>query len=287
MGRMNCEGRVPVSVIMGTLYRCADISLLKRSVESILEQTFSDLEFIICDTGSTDKASAYLEGLSDPRVKLVRKDGCLDLARKLNLCLKVASGRYIARMDDDDWSYPERLEKEFSFLEHNDDIAFVGCNVALARGGKKVGERSLPERPTVEDFYLTQPYIHPSLMFRRKAILAVNCYSESSYCERCEDYDILLRMYKAGFTGANLQEVLLDYTVSADPKCNRTIKHRINEVCTRFRRFHELGRLPAALPYVLKPLAVWLMPNALLQYIRKKCSEGVVEEYGTQGETGK
>ncbi len=266
---MCCNGQIPVSVIMGTLYRRENTTLLKRSVESILNQTFSDFEFIICDTGSTAEAVAYLESLTDPRVKIIRRDGCFGLAQKLNLCLKESAGRYIARMDDDDLSYPDRLERELDYLETS-GAAFVGCNVLLIQAGERVGQRVLPEFPTVEDFYFTQPYIHPTLIFRREALETVDGYSESRDCLLCEDYDLLLRLYRAGYTGANLQENLLDYTIPSNPKDGRTMRHRVNEMKTRYRRFRELGKLPKALPYVVKPVVVGLLPDDILAAFKRK-----------------
>lgn len=256
-------------MIMGTLYRRDDISLLKRSVGSVLGQTFSDFEFIICDTGSTTEVTTYFDDLTDPRVKLIRKNGCLNLADKLNLCLSMARGRYIARMDDDDFSYPDRLERELAFMESS-GAAFAGCNVQLIQNGEKIGHRVLPEFPTVEDFYFTQPYIHPTLIFRREALEAVGGYSESRDCLLCEDYDLLLRLYKAGYKGANLQKDLLDYTVPSSAKGNRKMRHRLNEMKTRYARFKELGKLPQGLPYVLKPVIVGVIPEPLLRKLKEE-----------------
>lgn len=274
-GSMFCDVCPSVSVIMGTLYRRADVSCLKRSVESILNQTLSQFEFVICDTGSSNEAVAYLENIADSRVKLVRRSGCLDLASKLNLCLGVAKGQYIARMDDDDWSYPDRLEKQIQFLQENSEISFVGCNVSLVQNGIKAGQRVFPEYPAVEDFYFSQPYIHPTLVFHREALKAVDGYSESKDRLLCEDYDLLLRLYKAGYRGSNLQEILLDYTISATAKGNRKMRHRINEVKTRFARFKELGLLPMALPYILKPIAVGVIPEKMLGRLKKEYSRRV------------
>ena len=82
-------------------------------------------------------------------------------------------------------------------------------------------------------------------MFRKDVLLNVGGYSEEKSCILCEDYDLLLRLYAAGYHGYNLQECLLDYTVSATAKGNRKMSHRWNEVVTRFHRFRELGVLPA------------------------------------------
>ena len=267
---MCCEEKPLVSVIMGTRYRRENTGLLERSVRSILGQTYQNVEYLICDDGSTAEAKSLLEGLAaeDVRIRLIRDPECLDLGKKLNLCIKAAQGLYIARMDDDDFSHVDRLEKKVCFLEEHNDISFVGCNVRLMKDGVPVGERRLPFRPTVEDFYMTQPYIHPALVFRREALEAVGGYSEDADCILCEDYDLLLRMYKAGRVGANIQEPLLDYTVSDGS--NRKMRHRLNEVRTRYRRFRDLGRLPGAWPYVVKPIAVGLLPGAVRERLRKR-----------------
>ena len=265
---MRCENGPLISVLMGVRYRREDTGLLERSVRSIQEQTYRSFELPVCDDGSTEKAKVLLDRLAaeDARIRLIRDPVCLDLARKLNLCLKAAKGRYIARMDDDDRSFPDRLEKQLRFLEDHDDIAFVGCNVRLIREGHPAGERRLPPRPAVEDFYFTQPYIHPALLFRREALDAVGRYSEDPYCELCEDYDLLLRLYGTGYAGANIQEPLLDYTVSDGS--NRKMKHRLNEAKTRYRRFKDLGKLPGAWPYVVKPIAVGMLPKGITRRLK-------------------
>lgn len=259
-----------ISVIMGIRYTKPSIAQLQRSINSVLCQTYSDFELLICDDGSTSDARQYLESLKDLRVKLVRQDDCLDLASKLNLCLRQAKGQYIARMDDDDWSHPERFEREILYLTQNENVAFVGCNVTLIQNGVNVGERCFPEKPAVKDFYFTQPFIHPSLMFRKDMLETVGGYCESKRCFLCEDYDLLLRLYEHGFLGANIQEILLDYSIPATARGNRTMVHRWNEVLTRWKHFKALKQFPRALPYVVKPLVVGMLPEKLLAVSKKR-----------------
>lgn len=267
---MRSEDGPLVSVLMGVRYRRCDTQLLARSVRSIQEQTYRNFELLICDDGSTEEAKALLERWSgeDARIRLIRDPACLTLAKKLNLCLKEAQGRYIARMDDDDFSHADRLERQVRFLEENEEISFVGCNVACVQEGQYRGDWRYPARPKIEDFYFLQPYIHPALMFRREALEAVRGYSEEPYCALCEDYDLLLRMYREGCVGANIQEPLLDYTVWVG--ANRKMRDRVNETRTRYRRFKDLGKLPGAWPYVIKPVMVGLLPGALRERVRKK-----------------
>jgi len=258
------------SVVMGVRYQREDLRPLERAVESILSQNFYDFELLICESNSTEAAKARLERFEeeDGRVILVDGVGTNALGGKLNRCIAQAKGIYIARMDDDDYSHPDRFEKQFAFLEEHPGIAFVGCNVNLRLNEFIIGVRRLPEQPTVRDFYMTQPFIHPALLFRREALEIIGGYSEDERCILCEDYDLLLRLYARGYRGVNLQETLFDYTIPTNAKGTRKMSHRWNETVTRWRRFRELGVLPEALPYVIKPLAVGLIPECLLAKVK-------------------
>ncbi len=260
-----------ISVLVGVYYRRNDLDLLERSVRSVLEQSVTEFELLVCDDGSTAEARRFLEQTAeqDSRLRLIRPGNCIALAPRLNACLKEARGQFLARMDDDDYSCRERFSRQLLFLKEHPEVSFVGSNAVLWRGGKNVGVRIFPESPEVRDFFFTQPYLHPSLMFRREALLAVGGYEEDSRCILCEDYDLLLRLYATGRRGMNLQENLLFYTVSDTVKGNRKMCHRWNESVTRCRRFRELGVLPEALPYVVKPLVVGMLPEPILKGLKR------------------
>ena len=248
-----------LSVIMGA-YNCGHSPLLHRAVSSILIQTYRDFEFIICDDGSSDCTWDTLLEIQkqDSRIVLLRNETNKGLAHALNHCLSVAKGDYIARMDDDDYSYENRFFTQMLYLEQNYNVSFVGSNVQLVRNGARLGERRFPQSPTVENFYMTQPFIHPTLIFRSEVLDSVGGYSEETYCVLCEDYDLLLRLYERKFVGANIEDILFDYTISQEHK--RKMKHRWNEVITRYHRFKALGVLPGASLYIIKPIIVGLLP---------------------------
>lgn len=261
-----------VSVIMGVRFQSIDIAPLKRSVDSILAQSFSNFELIICEKESSIEAKEYLNIMSEQerRVRLIDGSGTNHLGGQLNRCIECAEGRFLARMDDDDYSYSARLEKQLEFLAENEDIAFVGSNVRLIQNDVPVGNRILPSRPVIKDFLFVQPFIHPALMFRADDVRAVGGYSDASDRRGCEDYDLLLRMYGAGFAGANIEQTLLDYSLPPRGTSHRNIKLRINEVKTRWQLFGKLGILPKGLPYVIKPLAVGLIPLPILERIKQQ-----------------
>lgn len=261
-----------ISVLMGVYYRRDSTELLHRSIQSILSQTYHRFELLICDDGSTDAAKKEIDLFvqSDMRVRLIRRENLISLPEKLNACLKLAKGALVARMDDDDFSYPDRFEKQAAYLVQHSEIDFVGSNVRLLRNNEILGVRQLPVRPEIRDFLFVQPFVHPTIMFRRNILLEIGGYSEDKHCRKCEDYDLLLRLYEFGFRGANLQESLLDYSIPATAKGSRTMRDRWNEAVTRHRRFQNLGLLPKAWPYVIKPLMVGLLPESVLAWVKNK-----------------
>lgn len=253
---------------MGIYYRQSDCNALKRSIYSILHQTVTNFELLVCDDGSSKQAVAFLNQIAneDKRVKLIRPGRLRFLPHKLNACLAIAKGQYIARMDDDDFSYADRFARQIKFLDENQTVSFVGSWANLFQLGTITGTLCFPKNPCIKDFYMTQPFLHPSLMFRKKDLIAAGGYSEEERCILCEDYDLLLRLYAMGYKGANIQEPLLDYTITNKKK--RFMKHRWNEVRTRWHGFKRLGVLPRAFPYVVKPLVCGIIPDFLLKKIK-------------------
>lgn len=260
-----------ISVIMGIKYTRKELNTLKRSLDSILAQTYPKFELIICERGSIEEARCLLEKYvsTDSRIKLIDGSDAKSFSEQLNICLKNSQGKWIARMDDDDYSYPERFEKQLGFLKGHLDYGFVGCNVDLVQDGINSGKWIFPERPQVRDFLFSMPFVHPALLFRRESLEAVGGYSTLACCERCEDYDLLLRLYEHGFCGANMQEVLFAYSLPHNGISTRNFKDRVNESKMRFVRFRKLNLLPGAFFYAIKPMAVGIIPAHLLKHLKE------------------
>ena len=261
-----------ISVIMGIKYCRPELDTLRRSLDSILAQTYAEFEPLICERGSSHLAKELLADYAsrDPRVRVIDGSGAGSFSEQLNICLGQSRGAWIARMDDDDYSEPERFEKQLAYLRTHGGTAFVGCNVRLIQDGGDVGAQCFPENPQVRDFLFSMPFIHPALIFRREALEAAGGYSTLPRCDRCEDYDLLLRLYEMGYSGANMQEFLFRYSLPHNGISTRTLRDRTNEVRTRWARFSALGLLPKALPYALKPWAVWLVPRNTLRRLKEK-----------------
>lgn len=265
-----------ISVIMGVRYQREDLSMLERAIQSIQTQTYPSWELLICERGSTQAACDRLARFAkeDLRIRIIDGQETNGFSGQLNRCLAIAKGNWIARMDDDDFSHPGRLSTQMEYLQRSPQTAFVGCIAQLEREDKLVGMRQLPLSPTVRDFLFVQPFLHPTLLFRRSALETVGGYSEKDRCIGCEDYDLLLRLYERGFMGENIQKPLFIYNLPPLGSKKRTMDLRWNEVKTRYVNFRALKLLPWALPYVIKPVVVGVLPEGLLIRVKRKLGLG-------------
>ncbi len=257
-----------VSVIMG-VYN-SDILWLKRAVNSILNQTYQNLELIICNDASTNGISNYLFSIQDDRVLILSNDRNSGLAFSLNKCLQAVTGEYIARMDDDDISETTRIEKQVEFLNLHQEIDIVGTALWLIDGDNVWGEDYLKEHPQKEDLLFGVVHAHPTIMVRKEIYDAVNGYRVLKKTQRTEDYDLYMRMYAIGARGFNIQEKLLYYTQSRETLSKRKFKHRIDEVACRFEGFQKLGLYPKGYLYLLKPIVAGLIPNFIKQIVLER-----------------
>lgn len=176
---------------------------LREAVESILNQTFSDFEFIITDDGSKDNTPDILDEYErqDSRVIVIRQENA-GLIESLNRMIKIAKGTFIARMDADDISLPERFEKQISKLQANPDYLAVGCWVQeLDENGTISYEITFPDKPELLKKYLHKGincYVHGSVMIRREVFEKLGLLYR---IEKGEDLDLWARICEQGCIG--------------------------------------------------------------------------------------
>jgi glycosyltransferase involved in cell wall biosynthesis len=181
---------------------------LKEAIESILNQTYRDFEFIILNDGSTDKTEDIILSYNDPRIRYVKNKTNLQIVKALNKGIKLSCGKYIARMDADDISLPNRLEKQVSFLEKHKEIGVLGSSVqTIDAFGIPINTLNFPETHVLIKWFLCFycPVAHPATMLRRN-ILDFNPYQERP--KHAEDYDLWTRLIW-NTKVANLPDVLL------------------------------------------------------------------------------
>lgn len=267
-----------LSVIMG-VYNCPAKEMLVRAINSILDQTFHDLEFIICDDGSTNDTFEWLSEKSrdDDRIILIKLECNKGLAVALNKCLEKAKGKYIARQDIDDYSAHTRFETQINFLDAHKNIAFVGTSCFLYDKDGIYGERHMPEFPSRKDFLFNSPFIHGTSMFRREVFEKCGNYQLIGKCHKYEDYDFFIRAYAEGFLGANINKLL--YTFYSEERKNLVSrKMRLDEAAVRSRGFKRLGLMPGAVPYIIKPLLLIFIPNKILNCIKDQNKNSLLDK---------
>jgi len=186
---------------------------LNTSVESILNQTYKNFEFIIINDGSSDNSKKIIQNyLIDRRIKLysLKKIGIVGC---LNYALKKSSGHYIARMDADDISHPDRIKKQVSFLDYKTNYNLVGSRA------KYIGVNNLfsklvhlSSNDCKANIIFKNPFIHSSIMIRNKTITSLGGYLD---CHKAEDYDLWSRFLE-NYKGANINEDLIKYRVHSN-----------------------------------------------------------------------
>ncbi len=184
---------------------------LNEAIDSILNQTYSDFEFIILNDGSTDRTEEIILSYKDPRIVYVKNPENLQIVRTLNRGIALAKGKYIARMDADDISLPVRFEKQLYFMENNPDVGV--CGTWVKTFGENVNSQTwqYPVESEVIKVSLifNSPFAHPSV-FIRKSLFDLYSYEESF--TKAEDY-YLWYQSKDFFNFANLPQVLLCYRI--------------------------------------------------------------------------
>ena len=199
---------IPAISVMMVVYNAE--SFLKDSIDSILRQSFKDFEFIIIDDGSTDRTIEILHSYNDDRIVFYEHKH--DYIASLNLGLSLCKGRYIARMDADDISLPERFEKQAAYLDEHPGTAVLGA--ALERFGEGIPTQlrrfsATPAEMKV-DLLFTCGLAHPSVMMRRAVICELGGYDLEF--EGMEDYELWCRVAREHQV-TTLDEVLLRYRI--------------------------------------------------------------------------
>lgn len=244
------------------------------AIDAIVQQDLLSWELIICDDASTDETPKWLStwALREPRILLLRNEENRGPAVSRNRCIEKARGEFIAIMDADDACNPCRLTEQACFLRKNEQYAFVGAKGLLF--SCEIGDRTdaywFVEKPEKEDFLMTLPFVHASLMFRRCIFDAGMAYDTSARIWRSEDYDFVMALYARGYKGANNEKAL--YYIREDEASfqRRKYRYRFYEAYAKARGFGRMGLMPRALPYAFKPLIVGLIPQRFLQTLKAK-----------------
>lgn len=206
--------KIIVSIILPT-YNGA--RYIKRAIDSVIAQTFSDWELLVIDDGSKDDTGNIVKEYTnkDSRIIYLKNEINLGIQKTLNKGLKEAKGKYIARIDDDDeWIDKDKLKKQIEFLENNKDYVLIGTGVVVVgEEGIELMRYLLPETDIeIRNKILSKNcFVHSSVVFKKDTALTFGGYDESKDSKHIEDYDLWLKLGTIGMF-ANLPICGLKFT---------------------------------------------------------------------------
>jgi len=201
---MNPSISVVMSVYNGERY-------LREAIDSILNQTFKDFEFIIINDGSTDRSLEIIQLCNDERMVVLNQNKT-GLAKALNNGIELAKTEHIARMDADDIAMPNRLEEQYKFMKENPDYIIVGSNAKIIdmNGCFVCNSNLVTKNEEIKKMLPSTPFIHPTVMFRKDSFYEAGQYPE--YMIKGQDCVLINHMAKLG-KFVNMHENLIKYRI--------------------------------------------------------------------------
>jgi glycosyltransferase involved in cell wall biosynthesis len=231
----------PKISVLTSVYNSAD--LLRPAIESILNQTFTDFEWIIINDSTPDNSIEIIESYDDPRIKIIHNKTNLGLAASLNKGLELCKGEYIVRMDTDDVCYQNRLEEQIKFMDANTNISIAGTWVNLTGDKTGVWKTPISHDEILCKLIFSNAIAHPSVIIRNFEFKKYNLkYDEK--LRRIQDYDLWVRAAQK-LKLANLPKPLLYYRIDDNAKSDDVIKWA-KQVMYHIRAF-QLSKLDITL----------------------------------------
>ena len=273
---MKEKNKYPNYSVLMSIYKKDNVEWLKYAVDCMLNQTIKPNEFVIVEDGPlteelNEVISSYSKNSDIFNIIKIKKNGGLGLALKLGV--EKCNNEWIARMDADDYSPKDRIEKQFKVLEKYPDIGIVGSNaIEFCNDIENViSTVNLPEKPEAINKFAKRrcPFRHSGILYRKSEILRAGNYQE---CYLFEDYDLYARMLMKGTKGYNVQENLLCVRVNHDFYKRRGGIKYLKSVLKAKKRFYKMG-FYSFKDYFISSFAhitVCLMPNKLRDFIYRK-----------------
>ena len=249
-----------ISVVMPT-YNAE--TYLREAIDSILNQTFTDFEFLIIDDNSNDKTREIIKSYKDKRIRLIDGPG-KGISAALNVGLKEAKGEYIARMDADDISLPERFEAQVKFMDEHPEVGICGTKIHTLEKNNNQWFTHIHSNVQLLDLFEDTPFCHPTVMIRKQILDNNNLkYDESSLC--AEDQLLWYQILKVT-NGYNLEKIYLYYRVHDHNKSIITNNNGIKIVYNlRKQILREI--LPTYKP--VDEIDINRLPSSVVETIRK------------------
>ena len=258
-----------VSIIMGA-YNCENI--VSKSIESVIDQSYENWELIICDDASTDKTYNVINKYAklDSRIKLIRNKTNKRLAQSLNNCLEIANGKYIARIDADDYYTKDKLNVQVKYMEENPELDVTGTGRYLYNDEE--GDYAIVkpiENPSKKTLLTGSPFAHPTIMMKKEVYDSIGGYTVSKATMRCEDLDLWFKFYEKDYIGKNIQKPLLHYHLCEDDYKKRTVKAAVGTSKIMYSGFKRIGVPWYKYILIIRPILSSIVPHKLLYKYHK------------------
>ncbi|GAB6283594.1 MAG: hypothetical protein STSR0008_23760 [Ignavibacterium sp.] len=208
---------------------------IKKSIESVISQSFLDWELIVIDDGSTDNTEEIIKKIDSDKIIYLKNENNLGIQKSLNKGLEIARGEYISRIDDDDrWTDINKLERQVRFLESNKDYVLVGTGVIVVDEKENELFRYFMPETDIDirnKILIKNCFIHSSVCFRKNLVLELGGYSEFENVKHLEDYDLWLKLGLLGkFKNLPSYSVILmlrEESISSVYKIKQFLKNKI------------------------------------------------------------
>jgi glycosyltransferase involved in cell wall biosynthesis len=221
-------------------------SYVEEAVQSILNQTYGNLELIVVDDGCTDSSMDKIHSLSDSRIVVIRNPSNSGLAASLNVAIGRASGSFLARMDADDISSPVRIEQQLRALEENPSVSVLGTGLRYFGFSAYKNYFPLTHDLCKAKLLFNVCFGHSSLMFRKEVFARPENLYNHEFKQYSEDYDLYVRLVTQ-YQFANLKNLYVRYrTFKPALKEEAEDKRRINSRLVRNRFLNAMGVVPSA-----------------------------------------
>ena len=259
-----------ISILMA-VYNAEDY--LRQAIDSVLAQTYTNWQFIICNDCSTDGTQVILDEykkIYPDKFVLIRNEKNSRLAFSLNHCLEYADGEFSARMDGDDYIAPDKFEKQINYLRTHTELQLCGTLMQTFDGndlGRVIAYKEFPDKT---DLRHGPVFAHATIMMYTEVYKALGGYTVCARTARSQDYDLWFKFFAAGYKGGMLQEPLYYVREDANAYLRRKAKLYLWAVVTRWKGFNSVKMPIYYYPYVLAPIVAMIRNEARKIVARKK-----------------
>lgn len=261
-----------ISIVMSAFQETPAVA--RRAVESIFAQTYSHWELIVVvEAQARPDMAAELRVLAgeDSRIHLIFNKSRMGFPESLNLGVRAARGKYVARMDCDDESLPNRLAEQHAYLCKCSEVDVLGSALVYTTGEKTLLERCY-DRDVTRCIRRFNPMAHPTVIMRRNLFEKYGFYQAN---EKIEDYDLWIRWHAAGVRFDNLPRILYRYYQSESNSKNLATRQQLrNTILLKWKHRHLLKLDPFDFLYLLAEACLSLLPArlivALFYFVRRR-----------------